>query len=123
MTIADESTLVSLLNELLESTRLKRLHWEKINEDPWLVNQWTAQYVSLFKKGRILIGEVYGDAQPPYKVVIQNPQGEIVAECNPEEGFPNDVIPWLYATVVRNTLKVDDTILGIIDEIKSYPPF
>jgi ankyrin repeat protein len=110
----DNLRAVVLCERLVAATRARHAEWRRENQD-FFVWQGTQASVSIGSRDK--------DGQPPYHLLIVNPDGETLDELTSQlvdDDRPagwNEPLADLYRAARRSALHADDIIEALIDEL------
>jgi hypothetical protein len=108
-----ESRLITLGNRLAAATTAGAAQWEVRELD---VYSWTAA------EGALSVASRDRDAEPPYELVVYNPDGEKIDELaselvDDEPAAWNDTLAELYRAARRSALRADDIIDALLGSL------
>lgn len=108
-----EDKILLIIKDLIDKTKKGEANWERINN---------ADYYSLtLKSGKIFINKNFTKSKEEiFGIAIYNVKGDAIYSRNklsPDNEFL--LLKDLHSTVVKTFFKIDETIDGILGEIKS----
>ena len=116
---ADNRRVVVLCERLAEATRTRNAEWRRDGEDIFVWQR---------KQATVSIGSRDKDGQPPYQLVIVNPDGEKLEELasqlvdNDRPAEWNEPLADLYRAARRSALHADEIIEALIDALPIGDP-
>ena len=114
MAAHENRRLIVLCERLAAATHAGAAEWTRDTEDTYL---WTGG------EGAVSIGSRDKDGEPPYELVVVNPNGERLDELTSqlvEEDRPaewNQPLADLYRAARRSALRADDVIEALIEAL------
>jgi|GEM_PF-6903061 len=105
--------LLEIANDLLQQTKVKTIVWKKF-ETPVFVGS----YFCSFSGATVWVRYSSADHVNEYNIVIMNQDGIEVARGRSDAGFPREILEALYEAIEAGFMKIDETLNGILEEIK-----